>query len=208
MSTRLALMMGVLSLVSCGEKKVPEAAPVAAEATDATPAADPDILLAEWTGPYGGVPPLDQVEVSMFTHTDDVQTRQCLVMSRVLRDLWAAGYDWMLQLDIDELLYLPRAAEREDARAFFSSVPLDVEQVAFHNHEVCACESLEVTDWFDECALRALTLAPPGHREREPPHLHLSALFSLACRVTACGLLPCVLQVHPLQGVATHARRL
>ena len=50
----------------------------------------------------------DQVEVSMFTHTDDVQTRQCLVMSRVLRDLWAAGYDWMLQLDIDELLYLPR----------------------------------------------------------------------------------------------------
>lgn len=29
-------------------------------------AADPQVLLAEWTGPYGGVPPFDEVEVSMF----------------------------------------------------------------------------------------------------------------------------------------------
>ena len=38
-----------------------------AEAADAAPAADPQVLLAEWTGPYGGVPPFDQVEVAMFT---------------------------------------------------------------------------------------------------------------------------------------------
>ncbi|HIG23689.1 MAG TPA: M3 family peptidase, partial [Henriciella sp.] len=36
------------------------------EAADTTPAADPQVLLAEWTGPYGGVPPFDQVDVAMF----------------------------------------------------------------------------------------------------------------------------------------------
>ena len=30
------------------------------------PAADPQVLLAEWTGPYGGVPPFDKVDVAMF----------------------------------------------------------------------------------------------------------------------------------------------
>ena len=29
-------------------------------------AGDPQVLLAEWTGPYGGVPPFDKVEVSTF----------------------------------------------------------------------------------------------------------------------------------------------
>ena len=36
------------------------------EAADMVPAADPQVLLAEWTGPYGGVPPFDQVDVAMF----------------------------------------------------------------------------------------------------------------------------------------------
>ena len=66
MSIRSALMMGVLTLVSCGEKTAPEPAPVAAETAEEAPAVDPGVLLAEWTGPYGGVPPLDRVEVSMF----------------------------------------------------------------------------------------------------------------------------------------------
>ena len=78
----------------------------------------------------------DAQAVELFEHTNDVQTRQCLVMDRALRDAWSAGYDWLLQLDIDELLYLPRAAERTDARAFFASVPRRYEHVAFHNHEV------------------------------------------------------------------------
>jgi peptidyl-dipeptidase Dcp len=55
-------MLGVLALASCGEKTAPEAAPAAAVAS----AADPSVLLAEWTGPYGGVPPLDRVHVDMF----------------------------------------------------------------------------------------------------------------------------------------------
>lgn len=66
MRTKLVWMVGALALVSCGEKKAPEAAPVAADAAMEAPAADPGVLLAEWTGPYGGVPPLDQVDVAMF----------------------------------------------------------------------------------------------------------------------------------------------
>ena len=94
----------------------------------------------------------DQTTVHLFEETGDVQTRQCLVMDRALRDAWAAGFDWLLQLDIDELLYLPRAAHRHDARAFFASVGAQYDRVAFHNHEVMPCESLEVADWFGECS--------------------------------------------------------
>ena len=36
-----------------------------------------------------------------------------MVMNRALADAWSAGLDWMLQLDIDELLYFPREVERE-----------------------------------------------------------------------------------------------
>lgn len=66
---------------------------------------------------------LDEQEVALFESTNDVQTRQSLVMDRAIRDAWADGFDWLLQLDVDELLYLPRACEREDARAYFASVP-------------------------------------------------------------------------------------
>ena len=37
-----------------------------ADGETAAEAGDPQVLLAEWTGPYGGVPPFDKVEVSMF----------------------------------------------------------------------------------------------------------------------------------------------
>jgi len=44
-----------------------EAAPAAA--TTQTPAAMPDnILLKDWSGPYGGVPPFDKVTPAMFPH--------------------------------------------------------------------------------------------------------------------------------------------
>ena len=64
----------------------------------------------------------DVEQVNLFEQTSDVQARQTMVMNRALADAWSAGFDWMLQLDIDELLYLPREVEREDARAFFASV--------------------------------------------------------------------------------------
>lgn len=65
MRVRLGLLVGVLALASCGEKAPPVAAADAVEAAPA-PEADASVLLAEWTGPYGGVPPLDQVREEMF----------------------------------------------------------------------------------------------------------------------------------------------
>ena len=86
----------------------------------------------------------DETNVSLFERTADVQARQALVMSRGLRDAWSDGFDWMLQLDIDELLYFPRESEREDARAFFGGVPVDIDALAFHNHEVLPCSSSSI----------------------------------------------------------------
>jgi peptidyl-dipeptidase Dcp len=56
----------VLALVAGigGCKKTPVPTPTDAEA--AAPAVDATVLTREWTGPYGGVPPLDQVEIAMF----------------------------------------------------------------------------------------------------------------------------------------------
>jgi len=100
----------------------------AAAANAAGPVSSDSALALQYMG--------DVQKVALFEQTDDVQTRQCLVMDRALRDAWAAGFDWLLQLDIDELIYLPRAAEREDARRFFGAVPEAYDRVAFHNHEV------------------------------------------------------------------------
>ena len=89
----------------------------------------------------------------LATQTKDVQARQQCVLDRACVDAWHAGYDWLLHVDIDELLYFPRTAERRDARAFFGAVSPNVDKVGFHNHEVYPCESLHVDDWFTECTL-------------------------------------------------------
>ncbi|MCB1022130.1 MAG: M3 family metallopeptidase [Acidobacteria bacterium] len=48
----IAVSAAILTLIAC---------------SDATePAKESNVLLAEWTGPYGGVPPFDKVEVSQF----------------------------------------------------------------------------------------------------------------------------------------------
>ena len=83
--------------------------------------------------------------VEMFEATADVQTRQCLVMDRALRDAWEEGYDWLLQLDIDELIFLPKAAQRLDARSFLPSLPRHYDHVAFNNHEVPSPHSPHLT---------------------------------------------------------------
>ena len=56
-------IVGVLAIAACGQKTPVEAAP--ADVVEPAPV-DHTVLLAEWTGPYGGVPPLDRVQVEMF----------------------------------------------------------------------------------------------------------------------------------------------
>jgi len=53
---------------AAGAQAAEEATAAGGEATDAAQAAeaDPQVLLAEWEGPYGGVPPLDAVDTAMF----------------------------------------------------------------------------------------------------------------------------------------------
>ena len=43
-------------------------------------AADPNPLLAEWAGPYGGIPPFDKVQIALFKPALEAATRyaQCL----------------------------------------------------------------------------------------------------------------------------------
>ena len=95
----------------------------------------------------------DREVAQLVDHTQDVQSRQQVVMGHALTDLWCQGFDWMLQLDIDELLYLPKRSMREDARVYFASLPSDIDNVTFHNHEVMPCESFKVDDWFAQCTL-------------------------------------------------------
>lgn len=82
----------------------------------------------------------------------DVQARQQLVVERACRLAESAGFDWILHVDADELLYFPDAACRNDAPAWFAAVPDGVEQVHFHNLE-CIPEALEVDDIFEEVTL-------------------------------------------------------
>jgi len=64
MRSWLGMMVGVLAVVGCAKPTPPDAS--AEPAVEAAAEVDPSVLLAEWTGPYGGVPPLDRVEVAMF----------------------------------------------------------------------------------------------------------------------------------------------
>jgi len=67
MRTWIGATVMALALAGCGKKAAPVAAPEATEAEAPVEAApDPQVLLAEWTGPYGGVPPLDQIDEGMF----------------------------------------------------------------------------------------------------------------------------------------------
>jgi peptidyl-dipeptidase Dcp len=61
----LGAVVGVVAVAACGKKAPVEASPEPTAAVSAE-APDPSVLLAEWTGPYGGLPPLDRVEAGMF----------------------------------------------------------------------------------------------------------------------------------------------
>ncbi|CAJ1434076.1 unnamed protein product [Effrenium voratum] len=88
-------------------------------------------------------------EMMQLWELGDVQSRQCLAMEAALEEAQRSGMDWLLHIDVDEALLLPRHA---DARRFFAALPQDVEQVVFNNLEAVP-ESLEVKDWFEEVSL-------------------------------------------------------
>ena len=54
----------------------------------------------------------------------DVQTRQALVVDAALEEAHCTGIQWLLHIDIDELLYFPKVSQRRDARSNNASLSL------------------------------------------------------------------------------------
>lgn len=82
----------------------------------------------------------------------DVQSRQQLCVDLAIQDAFLDRVDWLLHIDIDELLYFPQKRCRENVPAWFASLERGVDFVKFHNHE-CVPEDLEVGDWFRDVSL-------------------------------------------------------
>ncbi|CAE7717786.1 ELD1 [Symbiodinium sp. KB8] len=87
--------------------------------------------------------------MQLFESVHDVQSRQCLAVDAAAREAQRRGYDWLLHIDSDEALYLPKHA---DARSFFAELPADVDQVVFNNLEAVP-ESFDIDDWFKDVSL-------------------------------------------------------
>eukprot|EP00411_Alexandrium_monilatum_P076452 CAMPEP_0175493026 /NCGR_PEP_ID=MMETSP0096-20121207/2562_1 /TAXON_ID=311494 /ORGANISM="Alexandrium monilatum, Strain CCMP3105" /LENGTH=695 /DNA_ID=CAMNT_0016794961 /DNA_START=10 /DNA_END=2093 /DNA_ORIENTATION=- len=88
----------------------------------------------------------------------DVQSRQQLCVDLAIQDALQDRINWLVHIDIDELLYFPQWRHRENAPAWFASVEPHVDLIKFHNHE-CVPEDMEVGDWF-----RDVTLFKPAVR--------------------------------------------
>mmetsp|Transcript_11338 Transcript_11338/g.21389 ORF Transcript_11338/g.21389 Transcript_11338/m.21389 type:complete len:632 (+) Transcript_11338:52-1947(+) len=86
------------------------------------------------------------------TNIKDVQARQMLCIEHALFEAQQEGFEWLIHVDADEILFFPDQERHEDARRFFAEVPLHFMSVRFANLEA-APESLEVDDPFEEVSL-------------------------------------------------------
>jgi hypothetical protein len=88
--------------------------------------------------------------------------RQIMVAEVAMRDGIAAGIDWLLHIDMDELFFSAAASSAPldhtnkdasigDARSYFGSVPEDVQEINFLNLE--AAPESNVTNWMSEVVL-------------------------------------------------------
>jgi peptidyl-dipeptidase Dcp len=100
--TRRALLLFAVALMSwtvvnmvnkTNAMKVPAAGQPRAEAmTDA--GADPNPLLADWVGPYGGVPPFDRVQIALFKPAlESAMTENLAEVERIAKDPAAATFE-------------------------------------------------------------------------------------------------------------------
>ncbi|CAE7391950.1 ELD1, partial [Symbiodinium necroappetens] len=82
----------------------------------------------------------------------DVQARQMLCIEDALFEAQSEGFEWLLHVDADEILFFPDQERHADARRFFAEVPLHFTSVRFANLEA-APQSLETGDPFEEVSL-------------------------------------------------------
>ncbi|CAJ1413740.1 unnamed protein product [Effrenium voratum] len=85
-------------------------------------------------------------------HIKDVQARQMLCIEHALFEAQREGFEWVLHVDSDEILFFPDQERHKDARRFFLEVPLHFSALRFANLEAVP-ESLEVADPFEEVSL-------------------------------------------------------
>ncbi len=78
---RLSALVVLALLASCAPKSTP--VPAAEQESEMTETAEPK-LLEEWSGPYGGVPPLDQIEVADFQPALEKAMKDALVEYRFI----------------------------------------------------------------------------------------------------------------------------
>src|SRR5207237_5144577 len=59
-----------------------------------TAASDPNPLLAEWEGPYGGVPPFDKVQVALFKPAlEEAMTQNLTEVEAIAKDSAAPNFE-------------------------------------------------------------------------------------------------------------------
>ena len=85
-------------------------------------------------------------------HIKDVQARQMLCIEDALFQAQKEGFDWLLHVDADEILFFPDQERHHDARRFFAEVPLHFSAVRFANLEAVP-ENLDVEDPLEEVSL-------------------------------------------------------
>lgn len=84
----------------------------------------------------------------------DLIARQVLALETAAASSLAAGVQWLIHIDADEALWLcnDQPDQTGAATRFFASVPEQIDQLVFLNHEA-APESDAVDDWFTEVTL-------------------------------------------------------
>lgn len=89
---------------------------------------------------------------SAFGHQTEshVMAKQCLNAEVAAKMALRDGFDWLLHIDADELLYLP--GPYLTAPAWLSQISPAVDTLALHNHEAIP-ETLFVDDYFREVSL-------------------------------------------------------
>ncbi len=79
----------------------------------------------------------------------EVIARQSLAIEVAVTTTTAAGCAWLIHIDGDEALSFGKGTEAAAASKFFASIPQELDQVTFLNHEA-APETDTADDWFRE----------------------------------------------------------
>jgi len=90
--------------------------------------------------------------VLLDSEVKDVQARQQVAIEHALFEAQRDGFDWLLHIDADEVLFCPDEERHADARKFFHEVPCHFTAVRFPNLEAVP-ERFDIPDPFEEVTL-------------------------------------------------------